>query len=55
VLICMLACYLTWKCLPVLYLVITLPTSTPIWPAPCRRPARTRAMRGSQNTIQPIR
>ena len=27
----------TAKCLPVLYLVITLPTSTPISPAPCRR------------------
>ena len=36
----------TAKCLPVLYLVITLPTSTPIGPAPTSRPAATRLMRG---------
>jgi hypothetical protein len=39
----------TAKCLPVLYLVITLPTSTPISPAPCRRPAWTRAMTGASS------
>jgi hypothetical protein len=36
----------TAKCLPVLYLLITLPTSTPIGPAPASRPEQTRAMTG---------
>ena len=35
----------TAKCLPVLYVLITLPTSTPIGPAPAAA-GRTRAMRG---------
>ena len=39
----------TAKCLPVLYLVITLPTSTPIGPAPASRPAWTRAMMGASS------
>ena len=37
------------KCLPVLYLVITLPTSTPIGPAPGSLPAWTRAMMGASS------
>ena len=37
------------KCLPVLYLLITLPTSTPIAAAPVSRPAATRAMRGASS------
>ena len=39
----------TAKCLPVLYLLITLPTSTPIGPAPASLPAWTRAMRGASS------
>ena len=39
----------TAKCLPVLYLVITLPTSTPISPAPASRPAATRVMMGASS------
>ena len=39
----------TAKCLPVLYLLITLPTSTPIGPAPASRPAWTRAIRGASS------
>ena len=39
----------TSKCLAVLYLLITLPTSTPIGPAPASRPARTRAMMGASS------
>ena len=39
----------TAKCLPVLYLLITLPTSTPIGPAPVSFPAWTRAMRGASS------
>ena len=39
----------TAKCLPVLYLLITLPTSTPIGPAPVSRPAWTRAMIGASS------
>ena len=39
----------TSKCLPVLYLLITLPTSTPIGPAPASLPARTRAMMGASS------
>ena len=39
----------TVKCLPVLYLLITLPTSTPIGPAPASLPAWTRAMRGASS------
>ena len=39
----------TAKCLAVLYLLITLPTSTPMGPAPVSLPARTRAMRGARS------
>ena len=39
----------TAKCLPVLYLLITLPTSTPIGPAPVSFPAWTRAMIGASS------
>ena len=39
----------TVKCLPVLYVLITLPTSTPIGPAPASWPAWTRAMRGASS------
>ena len=38
------------KCLPVLYLLITLPTSTPIAAAPASRPARTRATSGASSS-----
>ncbi len=37
------------KCLPVLYLVITWPTATPISPAPASLPARTRAVMGASS------
>ncbi len=37
------------KCLPVLYLLIILPASTPIAAAPDSRPAWTRAMRGASS------
>ena len=39
----------TAKCLPVLYLLITLPTSTPISAAPVSLPAWTRAMTGASS------
>ena len=39
----------TAKCLPVLYLLITLPTSTPMGPAPVSLPAWTRARRGASS------
>ena len=39
------------KCLPVLYLLITLPTSTPIGPARASRPAWTRARIGGQELL----
>src|SRR5260221_635077 len=39
----------TSKCLAVLYLLITLPTATPISPAPASRPAATRAMMGASS------
>ena len=39
----------TSKCLPVLYLLITLPTSTPIFAAPVSRPAWTRAVTGASS------
>ena len=39
----------TSKCLPVLYLLITLPASTPIFAAPASRPACTRAMSGARS------
>ena len=32
-----------WKCLPILYLSITLPTALPISPAPARVPRVTRS------------
>ena len=39
----------TAKCLPVLYLLITLPTSTPMGPAPVSFPAWTRAVMGARS------
>jgi hypothetical protein len=39
----------TSKCLAVLYLLIILPASTPIGPAPWSLPAATRAMSGASS------
>ena len=39
----------TVKCLAVLQVLITLPTSTPIGPAPASRPAWTRAVTGASS------
>ena len=38
----------TSKCLAILNLLITLPTLSPIWSAPTRRPSRTAEMMGAR-------
>jgi hypothetical protein len=42
---------LTWRCLAILNLLMTLPTFTPIWSAPVSRPAATEARIGAWHGV----